>query len=62
MPAHSLEKRSMLLKLLSMNLFAIEVNSRPECLVDFKRAYGASIEAAPGDVGSRAVFRVHERL
>ena len=45
MLAHSLEKRSMLLKLLSMNHFDMEDNSRPECLVDFKRAYGASIEA-----------------
>ena len=43
--AHSLEKRGMLLKLLSMNHFDMEENSRPECLVDFKRAYGASIEA-----------------
>ena len=31
MLAHSLEKRSMLLKLLSMNLFDMEDNSRPEC-------------------------------
>ncbi len=45
MLAHSLEKRSMLLKLLSMNHFDMEENSRAECLVDFKRAYGASIEA-----------------
>jgi len=45
MLAHSLEKRSMLLKLLSMNHFDMEDNSRLECLVDFKRAYGASIEA-----------------
>jgi AcrR family transcriptional regulator len=48
MLAHSLEKRSMLLKLLSMNHFDMEVNSRPECLADFKRAYGASIEAVRG--------------
>ena len=48
MLAHSLEKRSMLLKLLSMNHFEMEENSRPECLVDFKRAYGASIEALRG--------------
>ena len=48
MLAHSLEKRSMLLKLLSMNHFDVEENSRPECLVDFKRAYGASIEAVDG--------------
>lgn len=45
MLAHSLEKRSMLLKLLSMNHFDMEENSRAECLVDFKRAYGASIDA-----------------
>ena len=43
--AHSLEKRGMLLKLLSMNHFDMEENSRPECLRDFKVAYGASIEA-----------------
>ena len=43
--AHTLEKRSMLLKLLSMNHFDMEENSRTECLVDFKRAYGASITA-----------------
>jgi len=45
MLAHSLEKRCMLLKLLSMNHFDMEENSRAECLVDFKRAYGASIDA-----------------
>ena len=43
--ARTLEKRGMLLKLLSMNHFDMEDNSRPECLRDFKRAYGASIEA-----------------
>jgi len=43
--AHTLEKRGMLLKLLSMNHFDMEENSRPECLRDFKVAYGASIEA-----------------
>ena len=43
--AHSLENRGMLLKLLSMNLFDMEENSRPECLRDFKKSYGASIEA-----------------
>jgi AcrR family transcriptional regulator len=45
MLAYSLEKRSMLLKLLSMNHFDMEENSRPECLREFKQAYGASIEA-----------------
>ena len=43
--ARTLEKRGMLLKLLSMNHFDMEENSRPECLMQFKVAYGASIEA-----------------
>ena len=43
--AHTLEKRGMLLKLLSMNHFDLEENSRPECLREFKVAYGASIGA-----------------
>ena len=43
--ARTLEKRGMLLKLLSMNHFDMEENSRPECLREFKAAYGASIEA-----------------
>ena len=43
--AHSLEKRGMLLKLLSMNLYDMEENSRMERLVLFKTAYGNSIHA-----------------
>lgn len=42
--AHSLEKRQRLLKLLSMNHFDMEENSRHENLVEFKKAYGASIK------------------
>ena len=41
----TLEHRPMLLKLLSMNHFDMEANSRLERLTDFKGAYGASIEA-----------------
>ena len=37
--AQALEKRSMLLKLLSMNLYDMEENSRLERLVEFKTAY-----------------------
>ena len=37
--AHSLEKRTNLLKLLSINLFEIEEKSRPEFLADFKVVY-----------------------
>ena len=41
----TLEHRPMLLKLLSMNHFDMEANSRLERLTEFKGAYGASIEA-----------------
>ena len=43
--SRSLEKRSRLLKLLSMNHFDMEGNSRYENLVEFKKAYGTSIKA-----------------
>ena len=41
--AHSLEKREQLLKLLSMNNYDMEANSRPELLTSFKEAYGSSM-------------------
>ncbi len=41
--AGSLEGRTQLLKLLSMNNFDMEANSRPERLTSFKTAYGRSI-------------------
>lgn len=43
--ARSLEKRERLLKLMSMNHYDMEANSRPEALTAFKRAYGASLRA-----------------
>ena len=43
--AHTIEKRPTLLKLLSMNLYDMEENSRMEVLIEFKRAYGDSIKA-----------------
>ena len=46
--AHSLEKREQLLKLLSMNHYDMEENSRPERLREFKKAYGASLEGVRG--------------
>lgn len=42
--ARSLERRAQLLKLLSMNNFDMEENSREELLVSFKRAYGKSLK------------------
>ena len=43
--AHSLEKRTLLLKLLSMNLYDLEENCREERLCAFKVAYGSSLRA-----------------
>lgn len=43
--AHTLERRVLLLKLVSMTLYEMEANSRIERLVSFKAAYGASIHA-----------------
>ena len=41
--AVSIEHRAQLLKLLSMNNYDMEKNSRPEPLISFKKAYGASL-------------------
>ncbi|MBR3667613.1 MAG: TetR family transcriptional regulator [Ruminococcus sp.] len=46
--AHSLEKHEQLLKLLAMNHYDMEENSRPERLTEFKVAYGASLDAVRG--------------
>ncbi len=43
--AISLQKRKLLLKLLSVNLYDLEENSRMERLVNFKTAYGNSRKA-----------------
>ena len=40
--ARTLERRPLMLKLLSMNLYDMEANSRMERLVEFKAAYGRS--------------------
>lgn len=43
--AHTLEKRSCMLKLMSMNIYDMEVNSRLENLVAFKRSYAGALQA-----------------
>ena len=43
--ALSIEKRKQLLKLISMNLYDMEANSRIEQLVDFKKSYGESLRS-----------------
>ena len=43
--ARTLEGRQCMLKLLAMNLYDLEANSRMENLVAFKRVYAASMEA-----------------
>ncbi len=42
--ASSISNREQLLKLLSMNNYDMEANSRPELLVSFKTAYGESMK------------------
>ena len=42
--ARSLKRRELMLKLLAVNLYDMEENSRIERLVSFKKAYGRSIE------------------
>lgn len=44
MIASSLEEREQLLKLLSMNNFDMEANSREELLTEFKSSYGKSMD------------------
>ena len=41
---HTLEKRGCMLKLMSMNLYDMEGNSRLENLVDFKRSYAQALQ------------------
>lgn len=48
MIASSLERRAQLLRLLSMNNFDMEANSREELLASFKRAYGRSLDLFRG--------------
>ena len=43
--ARTLERREQLLKLMSMNHYDMEANSRMERLTEFKRAYGSSLKA-----------------
>ena len=43
--AHTIENKERLLKLLSMNMYDLEENSRIERLKEFKEAYGSSIHA-----------------
>lgn len=43
--AHTIEDKKRLLKLLSMNMYDLEENSRIERLTEFKKAYGDSVHA-----------------
>lgn len=43
--ARTISARPQMLKILSMNHFDMEANSRMENLVEFKRSYGATLEA-----------------
>lgn len=54
--ALTLSRRSLMLKLLSMNMYDIEENSRAEKLVEFKVAYGGAIKAAEGILTEKLSF------
>ena len=43
--AHTLENKDTLLRILNMNLFEIEQNSRVECLAEFKKLFQRSVKA-----------------
>ena len=49
--SRTLERRERLLKLMSMNLYDMEGNSRPEALAAFKAAYGGSLGAVRACLG-----------
>lgn len=49
--AKSLEHREQLLKIMSMNMYDMEENSRLENLVEFKEVYGKSLRTMLGCVG-----------
>lgn len=60
--AETLDKRQQLLKLLSMNHYDMEDNSRMEALVDFKVSYGRSMQAVMSLLGKfRSDLSVEER-
>ena len=46
--ARTLTDRPRLLRLLSMNLYDMEANSRPERLAEFKVSFGASLQTVEG--------------
>jgi len=46
--ARTLDRREQLLKLMSMNHYDMEANSRMERLTEFKKAYGRSLQAVDG--------------
>ena len=52
--AKSIENRGQLLKLLSMNNYDMEANSREELLVSFKAAYGKSMINVRGCIESQS--------
>ena len=54
--ARSLERRAQLLKLLSMNNYDMEKNSREELLVSFKRSYGRALDLFRGILGKHCSY------
>ncbi len=59
--AKTIEKRKQLLKLLSMNLYDMEENSRMERLIEFKEIYGESIKTVKKCLDKFASSMTEER-
>ena len=60
--ARTLTDHPRLLRLLSMNLYEMEANSRPERLTEFKRSYGASLETVEALVAKYIPAMTAEQL
>lgn len=63
--ADSLEKRWQLLKILSMNHYDLEENSRTEMLVEFKLMYGEALNAMESVINlnfAKNLMRIKDRI
>lgn len=60
--AHTVEQRTTMLKMLAMNLYDMEQNSRLERLVEFKRTYAQTMEALRCVIGTAKPAWSEERV
>jgi len=60
--ARSLEKRELMLKILSVNLFDMEENSRFELLVSFKKVYKQTVESFKEIIGKFCTEMIEDEI